>query len=269
MSRHRRNPPWAEEELILALDLYLRCGTMDARRPEVVQLSKKLNELEIHSDRPDKARFRNANGVALKLANFAALDPDYPGKGMRQGGKLDATIWARYSANEDTVAAAAADILDSGAIVYPEAIGIENSGVFEVDIEAQHVFDFTVSKSDQPHAAHRKEQRLVLDFAEHLSRLGHTVKRHLYAIPGETGLLACDLVDQTENVLYEAKSDIRRRSLRMAIGQLMDYRRFEPETMRLAVLLPRGLTPDLHAFVLSIPVSIAWRSCSGWATSQH
>ena len=242
---------------------------MDAQRPEVVQLSKKLNELKIHLDRPDETRFRNANGVALKLANFAALDPDYPGQGMRQGGKLDATIWARFSANEDTLAAAAADILDSGSFEYQEPIGNENSGVFEVEVESQHVVDFTVMNSDQPHAARRKEQRLVLEFADFLTSRGHTVKRHLYAVPGETGLLACDLVDQTEHVLYEAKADTRRSSLRMAIGQLMDYRRFEPDSMRLAVLLPRSLTPDLHSFALSIPVSIAWRSSRGWLTNQH
>jgi hypothetical protein len=47
-----------------------------------VELSRVLNSLPIHTVRPDLERFRNPNGVALKLANFAALDPAYPGRGI-------------------------------------------------------------------------------------------------------------------------------------------------------------------------------------------
>jgi 5-methylcytosine-specific restriction protein A len=85
----RRNPPWSRDELILALDLYRRYGIADDHHPEVARLSGVLNELPIHASRPDEARFRNANGVALKLANFASLDPDYGGLGMSRGGRLD------------------------------------------------------------------------------------------------------------------------------------------------------------------------------------
>ena len=79
--RSPRNPPWAEDELILALDLYLRQGRLDDTHPLVIELSEALNRLPIHSHRPDHARFRNPNGVALKLANFSALDPSYPAGG--------------------------------------------------------------------------------------------------------------------------------------------------------------------------------------------
>ena len=44
----------------------------------MIELSHGLNALTLHPERPDAARFRNPNGVALKLANFAALDPNYP-----------------------------------------------------------------------------------------------------------------------------------------------------------------------------------------------
>ena len=74
-----RNPPWEADELILALDLYLRHGQLDDTDSRVVEVSRVLNTLPIHSTRPDAARFRNPNGVAMKLANFAALDPAYVG----------------------------------------------------------------------------------------------------------------------------------------------------------------------------------------------
>ena len=86
----KRNPKWADPELILALDLYLRRGIVDDKDQEVVELSELLNRLPIHAARPDAVHFRNANDVALKLANFAAFDPSYEGKGMSRGGRRDA-----------------------------------------------------------------------------------------------------------------------------------------------------------------------------------
>jgi 5-methylcytosine-specific restriction protein A len=83
--------------------LYLR------RRPQlpgaedrdVRELSAFLNSLPIHTVRPDLERFRNPNGVSLKLANFAALDPQYPGAGMRSVGRSDEAVWDRYASRPD------------------------------------------------------------------------------------------------------------------------------------------------------------------------
>jgi len=77
---------------MLALELYLGCGLLDDRDERVVELSGLPSKLSLHRDPPDAARFRNPNGVALKLANFAALDPNYPGKGMSRYGKKDEEI---------------------------------------------------------------------------------------------------------------------------------------------------------------------------------
>ena len=70
--RPARNPRWTPEEIILALDLYLTHDQLDDRDAEVVELSATLNALDIHPERPDAERWRNPNGVALKLANFSA-----------------------------------------------------------------------------------------------------------------------------------------------------------------------------------------------------
>jgi len=83
----------------LALDLYLQDGQLDHADARVIELSEILNRLPIHTVRPDIERFRNPNGVALKLANFAALDPEYPGVGMSRGGRRDAEVWDRFRAN--------------------------------------------------------------------------------------------------------------------------------------------------------------------------
>ncbi len=57
-----------------------------------------------------RPRFRNPNGVALKLANFAALDPSYPGVGMTRGGKRDAEVWDSFIRRPDELAAIAAQL---------------------------------------------------------------------------------------------------------------------------------------------------------------
>lgn len=73
-----RNPKWQRDEIILALDLYfnLESGQMNATNNDIIELSKILNQLPIHENRPDEVRFRNPNGVALKLSNFLAIDPN-------------------------------------------------------------------------------------------------------------------------------------------------------------------------------------------------
>jgi len=53
-----------------------------------------------------------------------------------------------------------------------------------------------------------------------------------------------DLADTTDNVVYEAKGSADRMSVRLALGQVLDYGRFI-EGSRLAVLLPERPADDL------------------------
>jgi 5-methylcytosine-specific restriction enzyme A len=106
MPRKEQNPPWQRDELILLLDLYVRHrpGIIPKNHPEVAALSRILNRLPIHAYRPDKSRFRNSNGVQMELANFLALDPDYPGKGLQKVGKLQQLVWDEFSAKRQELA---------------------------------------------------------------------------------------------------------------------------------------------------------------------
>lgn len=94
-----KNPKWHRDELILALDLYLQHRkVLDDTHPAVIELSKVLNALPLYGDKPDAARFRNPNGVALRLANFAHLDPEHPGAGMKNVGPAR-EVWEEMSAD--------------------------------------------------------------------------------------------------------------------------------------------------------------------------
>ena len=111
----RRNPPWHRDELILALDLYERLGrtVADDKHSDVIALSQLLNKLPLHTGRPDAIRFRNANGVALKLANFRAIEQ--PGRGMSRGNRLEQVVWDEFADNPKRLAAAAEAIRDGQA----------------------------------------------------------------------------------------------------------------------------------------------------------
>ena len=98
-----RNPPWHRDEIILALDLYSRLepGQIHARNPEIIELSRLLNRLPIFDEKPDEVKFRNPNGVGLKLSNFLAIDKKYTGKGMSSFSKLDKKVFDEFEFNEE------------------------------------------------------------------------------------------------------------------------------------------------------------------------
>ena len=63
-----RNPPWTRDELILALELYLRnpASPPDKSSSAVIELSELLNKLGRLLGHGDNEKFRNANGVYMK-----------------------------------------------------------------------------------------------------------------------------------------------------------------------------------------------------------
>lgn len=78
---------WKDEELILALNLYYRIpfSKINYNHPEIIELSKLIN--------------RSPSAVALKLVNFARLDPALQSRnisGMKHGAMADVEIWNEY-----------------------------------------------------------------------------------------------------------------------------------------------------------------------------
>ncbi len=94
-----RNPDWTTDELILALDLYLRHNPnhISKEHAAIVELSEVLNSLPIHPSESSSPTFRNPNGVYMKLCNFLRLDPSYEGAGLRAGGQLEEVVWEEYA----------------------------------------------------------------------------------------------------------------------------------------------------------------------------
>lgn len=97
-----RNPTWVRDELILALDTYLRYRGNPPRKesPEIVELSDTLNRLARYLCLTRGDRFRNANGVYMKLMNFRRFDPTFTESGrvgLSRGGRAEEEIWAEFA----------------------------------------------------------------------------------------------------------------------------------------------------------------------------
>lgn len=98
-----RNPPWSRDELIVTLDFYLDHAPSipSISSPEIVGLSEFLNALHTRWQATVPDKFRNPNGVCMKLMNFRRLDQNYMGKGLDKGSKADVAVWERYASNPD------------------------------------------------------------------------------------------------------------------------------------------------------------------------
>ena len=95
------NRRWEREHLVQALSLYCQIpfGKIHARNPAVVVLSNAID--------------RTPSAVAMKLSNFASLDPELQSRGIRGMGNisaLDRDIWAEYFGRWDVLAEYAVDI---------------------------------------------------------------------------------------------------------------------------------------------------------------
>lgn len=92
---HARDRRWTREELILGFNLYCKIpfGSIHTRNPKLQELARLLG--------------RSVNAVALKLSNFARLDPALQARGIRgmaHGSKADAEIWDEFYADGESLA---------------------------------------------------------------------------------------------------------------------------------------------------------------------
>jgi hypothetical protein len=89
----------------------------------------------------------------------------------------------------------------------------------------------------------QQEAQLTRRFQTYLEAHQREVMRYRI-IPVGSATLYSDLADVTDNVLYEAKGSAERMSIRLALGQVLDYGRYV-EGSRLGVLLPEAPAADL------------------------
>ncbi|MBB1242495.1 hypothetical protein GL263_02755 [Streptomyces durbertensis] len=116
--------------------------------------------------------------------------------------------------------------------------------------------------------AERREANLIYEYADHLQRHGHRVARQLIQIPGEPRPHRTDLYDTSTNRLIEAKGTLHREAVRLAIGQLFDYRRFLSPEPALGLLLPAKPSADILELCRALGVKIIWQEGGGFTESS-
>jgi hypothetical protein len=134
--------------------------------------------------------------------------------------------------------------------------------VAEIEIEEQWNVSSLRTTSEAVTLAVRSESTLVIELRDYLKKRRHETTRHRIRLKGRAGVILTDLYDSTERVLYEAKSSASRESIRMAIGQLLDYRRFVDPTARLAVLVPSPPSADLRNLLTTVGIGVCYKSSS-------
>lgn len=129
-----------------------------------------------------------------------------------------------------------------------------------VDIEAVVVPTFT-QRAAEGVTAQRTESQLVKRFTDYLKAQGHVVKRWKLLPPGEISPLLTDPYDIDERELFEAKGSATRNHVRLAVGQLLDYKRLMDEKpMKLTILLPHEPSNDLKDFIKSADMGCVWET---------
>lgn len=128
---------WTRDELILALDLYLKHeGKLaDPQHKEIIELSELLNRMGKIVGIGAGSVFRNPNGVAMKMMNFRRLDPQFRevGKsGLSRGNSLEGPVWTEYSGDPVRLAQVVSAIK---ATVDHQYGKLDLIGIDETDIE--------------------------------------------------------------------------------------------------------------------------------------
>jgi predicted restriction endonuclease len=116
---------WSEEELRLALALYcqLPFGKMHSRNPGIIALAEKIG--------------RTPSAVAMKLVNFASLDPAIVASGrtgLGNASAMDKIVWGKFQQNWEQ------ELLSAAIQLEPATVSVEEgatSRCAEVEIRTK------------------------------------------------------------------------------------------------------------------------------------
>ena len=129
--------------------------------------------------------------------------------------------------------------------------------VQNVPIEALHSESHVAETPQEVYERSRREALLVQAFCDFLTTRGHrAVRKQITREPGV--LLYTDVFVEDLNLLVEAKGSVDRKEFRMAIGQLVDYRRFL-KAPTCAILLPAKPSEDLITLGHLENIHIFWQ----------
>lgn len=271
---------WERDEVLLALDLYVAAGCLDggpipgSGDADVQALSNTLQALPLHPMADRLPSFRNADGVALKLANFRAAERNHrmalgePGasdlpSGMAAGGRMDRMVIAEFYGRWGDLHREASRLRDTLAAGTTSPTAASSPGGSDAPIDGGGATEYEATATPGGRRT-RAEALLVQAYADHMKAHGHGVTGRHYEVPGESRPLRADLLVRDLDVLVEAKATVERNAIRLGIGQLLDYRLLDDEHPDLAMLLPLKPSANLLALLASLDIAAIWPYADGY-----
>jgi hypothetical protein len=131
--------------------------------------------------------------------------------------------------------------------------------VDEVEVEEQYSLWSQRRSQAELGPVTRLEHALVLHFKKHLEAAGDEVKSMRIRISTRVAIRT-DLFNVSRQQLVEAKDEPSREKIRMALGQLLDYRRFISPPPASAVLVPKKPADDLIDLLSRYDIAVIWRA---------
>ena len=132
--------------------------------------------------------------------------------------------------------------------------------VSEIPLEAHNVASFAANPATGPTDVERREAALVQRYSAWIAAQGISTVRNKIRIAGRP--LLTDVFTQQTKELVEAKGSARRDSVRLALGQILDYARYvKPDS--LAVLLPVQPPEDMVTLLADYGVHCVYETDPG------
>lgn len=133
------------------------------------------------------------------------------------------------------------------------------NGAEVIDSEASRSIRF--NRAAQKESVSTRRERLLEDmFHRYLYDAGGRPSRIRIRIAGQASPLYTDTWDSVARELYEAKGSVSRNDIRLAVGQLLDYRRhINPPPARCTVLLPSNPGADLTDLIHSSGLDLVYQ----------
>ena len=184
-----RNPKWTSDELILTLDFYHQHFPQipEQNSKEISELSDTLRKTQIILNKDINPKYRNINGVYMKLMNFHHINPNYSGKGLESVSQLDREIFENYEGSKDKLSLTSNRIKE-----------IINSAEFEREL--QNTLDVDEDYEGQ-------EGKILTGIHKYRERDTKIVKKKKDKVLKETGKLMCEGCNFDFNQTYGSRGE--------------------------------------------------------------
>lgn len=201
----------------------------------------------------DVRRLNTAAGLRQPVYDLLTADVAFAERTLRMLDERIATTPEEQYALVDLGLSAASAPPDGARADLPshESVPVENSYTeqFTAAYEAMAFADRT-----------RREAALQRKYQEHLEAQGHTVTRKRINVDGQT--LYSDLYDEDTDDLIEVKSLNDRVTMRLALGQILDYA-FIAKPAVLTVVVARRPTEGIIRLYQQHSVRVVWPNADG------